>query len=250
MADDWDSSPVWAEARERARAEVQAAFAPKPQTCPSCGRVEATASRNCPHCGASYVFVQPKLSRRAKLAIAGVAAALLLAGGITWLIVSPSIDRSKRNAAERAAAQQEAFIRSETRRLTADERLHRGRASRPHEGRATLVADLRSAIQADAVSRVKVGTLRGPIEGTECSAVTLGPLVPNRARGGYECVAVTANIPKTRELAGVIGYPFWAIVNYRRGTFAWCKINPRGGERAVQTLEPVVNPPAGCDLGI
>jgi len=30
--------------------------------------------------------------------------------------------------------------------------------------------------------------------------------------------------------------------------FAWCKINPRGGERAIQSLEPVVNPPAGCDL--
>jgi hypothetical protein len=250
MADDWDSSPVWADARERARAEVKAAFAPKPQTCPSCGRVEPTAARLCPHCGASYVVVQPKLSQRAKLVIAGTAAALALAGGVAWLIVSPSIDRSKHEAAARAAAQQEAFIRSETRRLTAEERLHRGRAGRPHEGRAALVADLRAAIQADAVRRVKAGAFHGPIDGTQCSAVTLGPLVPNGVRGGYECVAVTANIPKTIEPAGVIGYPFWAIVNYRHGTFAWCKINPRGGERAVQTLEPVVNPPAGCDLGI
>src|SRR5919201_188201 len=128
MADEWDSSSVWAEARARTRAEVQAAFAPKPQTCPSCGREEATAARNCPHCGASYVVVQPKLSRKAKLTIAGATVAVLAAAGIAWLLASPSINRSKRSAAERAAAQQAAFIRSETKRLTAEQRLHRGKA--------------------------------------------------------------------------------------------------------------------------
>src|SRR5919198_4657847 len=96
---DWDSSPEWASARERARAEVQAAFAPKPQTCPSCGRVAATAARNCPHCGASYVLVQPKLSRRAKLWIAAGAVLVLAAGGIGYLIASPSINHLKKTAA-------------------------------------------------------------------------------------------------------------------------------------------------------
>jgi len=48
----------------------------------------------------------------------------------------------------------------------------------------------------------------------------------------------------------VLGYPFWAVVNYRKGTFAWCKINPKPGEMATQTHEPVVDPPAGCDLHI
>jgi hypothetical protein len=250
MPDEWDSSPVWADARARNRAEVQAAFAPKPQTCRSCGRDEATASRNCPHCGASYVVVQPKLSKRGKLTIAGAVAALLAAGGIAWVLASPSINHAKQNAARRDAAQQAAFIRTETRRLRAEQRLHRSRAARPGEKPRQLVADLQNAITADSLARVKAGTFDGPIQGTKCEPVKMGPLQPNQARGGYQCVAVNADIVKGTEVAGQIGYPFWAVVNYRRGTFAWCKINPKPGEKATQTHEPVVNPPAGCDLHI
>jgi ribosomal protein L32 len=250
MPDEWDSSPVWAEARERARADVHAIFAPTPQTCPSCGHEDKTAARTCPHCGASYVQNQPKLSQRAKLTIAAAAAALAVAGGIAWLLVSPAIDRTKRHEAQRAAAEQQAFIRSETRRLTLDERLHTGGAARPRQTRAALVTGLESSITADARARVKAGTLSGPILNTTCEAVNVGPLVPSARRGGYECVAVQAQIAKSREPGGVLGYPFWAIVDYRRGTFAWCKVNPRGGERAVQSLEPVVPPPRGCNLGI
>src|ERR671931_1648589 len=116
MADEWDSSPVWAEARARMRAEVQAAFAPKPQTCPSCGREEATAARNCPHCGASYVVVQPKLSKRAKLWIAAGVVLVLAAGGIGYLIASPSINHLKKTAAEREAERNAAFVKRETAR--------------------------------------------------------------------------------------------------------------------------------------
>jgi hypothetical protein len=250
MVDDWDSSPVWAEARERTRAEVQAAFAPRERTCPSCGHTEATGSRNCPACGGSYVIVQPKLSKRAKLAIAGAAAAVLAGAGIAWILVSPSIDHSKQAAARRSTAQQAAFVRAETLRLKADQRLYRARAPRPGEGRAALVADLQSAITADALTRVKAGTLHGPIHGTSCEAVKLGPLQPNARRGGYQCVAVNAVIPKGVEVGGLLGYPFWAIVDYRRGMFAWCKVNPKPGEMATQAQEPVVDPPAGCDLHI
>jgi hypothetical protein len=250
MADEWDSSPVWAQARERMRAEVHAAFAPKQQTCRSCGRTEATSARSCPHCGSPYVFVQPKLSKRAKLTIAAAALALLVAGGVALLLASPSIDRSKRAVAERQAAQQAAFLRSERERLVADQRLHRGRAAGAVHGPAALVGELEQAITADALGRVKAGAFRGPITGTSCEAVKLGPLVPNSRRGGYECVAINATIPKGREVGGLLGYPFWAVVDYRRGTFAWCKINPKPGEMASQTHEPVVNPPAGCDLHI
>src|SRR3954451_24478393 len=117
MPDEWDSSPVWADARARVRAEVQEAFAPRPQTCPSCGREAATSSRNCPHCGASYVVVQPKLSKRAKLWIAAGFAVLLIAGGVGWLIASPGIDHLKKTAAQREAERQAAFVKRETARL-------------------------------------------------------------------------------------------------------------------------------------
>jgi hypothetical protein len=246
----WDSSPEWAAARERTRAEVQAAFAPKPQTCPSCGREEATAARDCPHCGASYVVVQPKLSKRAKLWIGAGFVLLLIAGGAAWLIASPSINHLKKTAAQREAEQQAAFVKRETARLKADQRLHRGRGASAGESRAALEGDLTTAISADARARVAAGTLHGPIQRTDCQVVTHGPFVPTAARGGYECIAVSSQIAKGVQVGGRIGYPFWAIVDYRHRTFAWCKINPRGGERAIQSLEPVINPPAACDLKI
>jgi hypothetical protein len=250
MADEWDSSSVWADARARTRAEVQAAFAPKPQTCPNCGHEEATASRNCPHCGASYVVVQPRLSKRAKLTIAGAVVAVLAAAGIAWALASPSIDRSKKASAARGARQEAAFIKNERHRLELDQRLHTATGAVPVEGSAALVTDLQKAITADALARVKAGTISGPIKRTRCQPVDVGPLVPNARRGGYECLAVTADIVKGAEVGGQIGYPFWAVVNYRAGTFAWCKVNPKPGEMATQTHEPVVNPPAGCDLHI
>jgi hypothetical protein len=248
MPDEWDSSPVWAEARARTRAEVQAAFAPKPRKCPNCGREESTSLRNCPHCGTSYVVVQPKLSKRAKLTIAGGIVAVLAAAGIAWLIASPSIDSSKRSNAARSAAEQAAFIRSEIKRLKIDQRLERGQGARPRETTRALVTDLQNAINADALARVKAGTIKGPIRRTTCQPVSFGPLVPNARRGGYECIAVQADIQKVSERGGVLGYPFWAVVDYRRGRFAWCKVNPKPGEMATQTHEPVVDPPAGCDL--
>ena len=246
----WDSSPEWAAARERTRAEVQAAFAPKQQLCPACGRPESTAARDCPHCGASYVVVQPKLSKRARLAIVGVLVLVLAAGGVAWLLASPSINHLKQTAAERNAQNFAAFIRSETHRLTIEQRLHRGRAAIPGEPPAGLVDDLSAAITADARARVASGALKAPIQSTTCSAVKNGPLVPNAVRGGYQCIATTATILPGVQVGGIIGYPFWAIVDYRRGSFAWCKINPRGGEQAIRSREPVVNPPAGCDLHI
>src|SRR3954469_16558226 len=246
----WDASPEWAAARERTRAEVQAAFAPKRQTCPSCGREEATAARDCPHCGASYVVVHPKLSKRAKLWIAAGFVILLAAAGGAWLLTSPSINHLKKTAAQREAERQAAFVKRETARLKADQRLHHGRGASAAESRPELEGDLKTAITADARARVAAHTLRGPIQRTECETVTHGPFVPSAARGGYECIAVSSEIAKGVQVGGQIGYPFWAIVDYRTRTFAWCKINPRGGERAVQSLEPVVNPPAGCDLKV
>ena len=196
------------------------------------------------------MVVQPKLSRRAKLTIAGAALAVLAAAGIAWALASPSIDRAKQAASRRSAAEEAAYVRREIVRLKRDQRLHHGAAARPGESRAALESDLQNAITADARARVKAGSFHGPIRRTTCEAVTLGPLQPNAVRGGYQCVAVTADIRSGSDVAGQLGYPFWAIAQYRRGTFAWCKVNPKPGEMATQTHEPVVDPPAGCDLHI
>jgi hypothetical protein len=190
------------------------------------------------------------MSKRTKLLIAGGVVGLLAIGGIVWALIAPSINESKRHTAQRAAAEKAEFVRSERARLSAEQRLHTSRGATQGETPAALVTDLQNAIDADVRARIKAGTLDGPVESTNCEPIALGPLVPNKTRGGYQCLAVTATIKPGAEVGGHIGYPFWAIVNYRRGTFAWCKVNPKPGEMATQSLEPVVNPPAGCDLRI
>ena len=252
MPEQWDTAPVWADARDRTREEVRSAFAPRPKTCHACGAVSETAARNCPKCGAPYVEMRPRMSRRAKRRLAGVILTLAVAGAVVAVALSPSIDRAKRATRAREAAQHAAFVRSETARLRADERLHHGRADARGAGRAGLVAELERAILGDARARVRSGTLHGPVLRANCSPVKLGPLVPNAKQGGYECLAVVADIPKeghgATAVGGTLGYPFWAIVDYRRRSFAWCKIDPPPGEQAVQSSILAVKPPAGCDL--
>jgi hypothetical protein len=196
------------------------------------------------------VVWQSKLSKRAKLWIVAGVVLLLAAGGVSWLIASPSIHHLKQTAAQREAERQAAFIKRETARLIAEQRLQRGAGASTSESPAELVADLRAAISADARARVAAHTFRSPIQETECVPVKHGPFVPNAARGGYECIAVTSRIAKGVQAGGKIGYPFWAIVDFRRHTFAWCKINPQAGEHAGLSAEPVVKLPKGCDLQV
>jgi hypothetical protein len=114
-----------------------------------------------------------------------------------------------------------------------------------------LLVDLQAAITADARARVAGHVFHGPIVRTSCQPVRFGPLVPGPARGGYECNAVNSNvIANGSSDAGSVGYPFWAIVDFRRASFAWCAIVPPSGEGATQLRAPSVPPPKGCDLQI
>jgi hypothetical protein len=246
--DPWDSDPVWGEARERVRTEVQAAFAPKPRTCPQCGRTEETAARNCRHCGASYVFTAHRgLPRRAKLLIGATLAVLIAGIAVALVIFVPKIGDTKRNNAARDKAAEAAFVKRETARLKADQAPHRAvtAASTP----ATIVAELERSITADAHDRFKSGDFRVPVKRTECKRVTEGPLATSARRGGYDCLAVTSHVSSNgNEQAGTLGYPFWATVDFRRHSYTWCKVNPKPGERGVQSKEPIVPLVPACQI--
>jgi hypothetical protein len=64
-------------------------------------------------------------------------------------------------------------------------------------------------------------------------------------------VAVNNEILRgTSAPAGALGYPFWAIVDFRRLSYGWCKLNPQAGEgsatpRSVGLAVPL---PRGCDI--
>jgi hypothetical protein len=245
--DSWDSDPVWGDARERVRGEVQAAFKPKPQTCPSCGRTEETAARNCPHCGASYVFTRQRgPSKRARVAI-GASIALLVAGiTVALIIFVPKIGESKRENAARDRAAEAAFVKSETARLTREQAPHRARSSAAAP--SAVVADLQRSIATDVKARRAAGTLTVPIKTVQCTRIALGPLATG-PRGGYDCLAVTSYVSSNGDnKAGALGYPFWAVVDFKKRTYTWCKVNPKPGERGVQSKEPIVPVVPACQI--
>ncbi|MFL5824911.1 MAG: hypothetical protein ACJ76V_00150 [Thermoleophilaceae bacterium] len=245
--DSWDSDPLWGDARERVRGEVQAAFKPKPQTCPQCGRTEETAARNCPHCGASYVFTQQRgLSRRARLALG--ASITLLVVGITGalIIFVPKIGDSKRENAARDRAAEAAFVKGETARLTRDQAPRRARSNAAAP--SAVLADLERSITGDAKARRAAGTLRVPVKSVQCTRVATGPLATG-PRGGYDCLAVTSYVRSNGDnQAGTLGYPFWAVVDFKNRTYTWCKVNRKPGERGVQSKEPIVPVAPACQI--
>ncbi len=246
---------VWAAARARARDEVRAAFAPEPRVCRNCGNEETTAARACSRCGTPYVEVQdPGLSpcARRRLLIAAVATVAIL--GAAAAVIVPSVQHGKRQADARARAEDRVTLARERRRIAADQRLHsavepaRLRALPAGRLAARLRSDLESSITADARARVRAHTLAGPILRTDCAPVAGegGPPL-----GRYTCTAVNSEILRhTADPAGTLGYPFWAIIDFRRPSYRWCKLNPQAGEGSATpgSVSLAVPVPRGCDI--
>ena len=190
-----------------------------------------------------------------RIGIGAAIAAVVLGTLAAWLI--PRIDRAKRRDAAAEQRQLAALSARERRVLVRDQRLHAGRASAlpadPAAAQRTAVADLERAITADARARTAAGTLAGHVLTTTCTPFTRGAVrvtpPPTATAAGYECTAVTREIPRSaRNIAGAIGYPFWARVNFRRGTFQWCKVNLPPGEQGIGGEAAVVALPAACNL--
>jgi hypothetical protein len=62
-------------------------------------------------------------------------------------------------------------------------------------------------------------------------------------RGRYSCVAATAEFGRGAASAGgLIGHPYRAMVDFRTGRYALCKISGRPGP----TADPRVTTPPAC----
>ena len=186
----------------------------------------------------------------------GAAIAIVALGALAaWLV--PRIDRAKRREAAVEQRQLAQLTARERRVLTRDQALHAGRArslpANPGLAQRAVVAELERAITTDARARTGAGTLAGHVQSTTCTPFTRGTVrvtpSPTSTSAAYECTAVTRDIRRSsRNPAGQIGYPFWARVNFPRGTFQWCKVNLRPGERGIGGEPAVVALPAPCNL--
>jgi ribosomal protein L37E len=203
----------WTSARERVRDDVRAVLAPRPRRCERCGHETVEVGSTCPSCGAPYATrARPPLgSRRAR---SGVAIAIGLVGR------ARPPGRPLAPAAEIAA-------------------------------RRRLLGRLERAVLAEARERVRERRLRGPILEVRCSpyprsiAGVGAEQRPARRFGRYECLAATARIPANEASAGgVLAHPFLARVDFRRFTWAFCKVSPPPGEKAIPAAAPSV--PRAC----
>jgi hypothetical protein len=192
--------------------------------------------------------------QRAVLAFGMVLLIALVAGAVFGL---PAIRRGQL-AHERAEARA-AKVAAAARRAALT------RESRPRFGRGPAAAGLRPATALDArrglMTRIEASVLEdarvrfrseGPYLRASCTAVPkrLGARPPQDdlalpiAR--LECLAVERAAPATGRTPGILlGQPFRARVDFRRGRYAWCKIEEEAGEgfTGVQVSVPV---PRAC----
>lgn len=236
----------WEAARASTRADVAAVLAPRQRTCPACGHVQSGTTRTCAECGADLVARRPRRRWRWRTA-AAVLLALAVAVTAVAVVTAPT-RRGARAEAQRERARLAASEAAEMKRLSIDARARFGKGPARQGGqsplahRLVLVSTAERLITADAQKRVRSGTLKGPVVGTDCDpypdiSVRRAAEADAEAKvGRYDCLAYSrrSELPalqgKVRQ--GLFGFPFWAVIDYRRATIAWCKVTPRAGEGA------------------
>jgi hypothetical protein len=163
----------------------------------------------------------------------------------------------------RAAERRDPVLRRERARLRADQSAHFARvpadvARWPIGSRSeqTAAVDaLERAMTRDAVARWHAGSLNARVHRTVCEHLVRPnrqhpPPPPLDAReAGYECTAVTTDSPpSSRTERAIIGFPFWARLNFRTGRLAWCKVNLLPSEHGIGDSLAFVPLPRVCDV--
>jgi hypothetical protein len=189
-----------------------------------------------------------------KLALGTAAGVVLL--GIALAILVPRIDSGKASRARADAAEQARFRLQDRRRIAHEQTPRHGAdtALKPPAGaspvrkqgaRLQLVARVRDAVWADARARSAKGELR-PLDGPTTCAAHKGTTLTGRF-GVLDCFVVAQRIKKTsRTAAGSIGYPFRAVVDFRRFSYAFCKVEGIPGELVIPDPRLVVALPRAC----
>jgi hypothetical protein len=191
-----------------------------------------------------------------KVAIwSGVAAVVL---GIVLAVMIPRINEGKSERAAAAAAEQararaanrERVIKLQQPRTGGFASLKPASDASPAEvatARAQMVSSVESAITADAQKRAAAGEISKVQGPTTCARAAgtpeTGPV------GVFDCYTVVRHVPKVKtNVAGSIGYPFRAVLNYETATYAFCRTEQFPGEQLIPDPRTVVQLPAACRI--
>jgi hypothetical protein len=235
----------WSGARERARQDVTAALARREWTCATCGAINPADRAACATCGTPRVARAKRFERGPRPWLIGAGAVLALAALAAVLVpalredAGSQRDADAREQAKLVAAERERQVRDSVPKRRAGPTARRDED--PLAYRARLVAFTETAITRDARARVRAGTADGPIRGTSCAPYPKNVQArlaaeddPRLRVGRYQCTAFRRRFPvqplNGKARVGLIGEPFWAVLQYGTGQVTFCKIIPRAGE--------------------
>jgi hypothetical protein len=176
--------------------------------------------------------------------------------GIALAVMIPRINEGKAERA-RADAAKEAQVRAANReRVIKLQQPRTGRfvALKPEKNaspaevasaRARFLSSVQTAITADAQKRAAAGEIsrvQGPTTCTRAAGTRAsGPV------GVFDCYTVVRKVPKVKtNVAGSIGYPFRAVLDYKAFTYAFCRTEQFPGEQLIPDPRTVVQLPSAC----
>ena len=182
--------------------------------------------------------------------------ALATGAVVVALVIAPEIDEGKRERSAREERRLDAALTARAARVRHEQRARFGRLERRERAtaapafRGAVLDRVARAVTRDARARNARGELPRRATSTRCVPFPPGSGAGSGPRAAFDCLARTATIPRgtTDRRAGVVGYPYRAIVDFGAGTWAFCKINPVAGERIVPDPRQVVPLPGACRL--
>ncbi|WP_028067004.1 hypothetical protein [Solirubrobacter soli] len=176
--------------------------------------------------------------------------------GIALAVMIPRIDNGKTERARASAAEQARLRAANRERVIKLQQPRTGRFASlkpasdasPAEvasARAQLVTSLQSAITADAQKRAATGEISKVQGPTTCTHAAGTP--ESGSTGVFDCYTVVRKVPKVKtNVAGSIGYPFRAVVDYKTFAYAFCRTEQFPGEQLIPDPRTVVEIPAAC----
>jgi ribosomal protein L37E len=239
-----DGDDLWEAARGTQKDAVASALARHDWTCANCGTSNSPDRNECASCGRPRVARARRFERGLKPWLLG-AVALLAIAALAALLV-PGLREDADEARAKEEARNARLAEQERQRLVIDSAPKRDVGPRRRSGedalayRERLLAHAASLVTADARERVEAGTMKGPVRGTECQPypkiesrrqIELDPAL---AVGRYQCNAYRYKVELTplegKERTGLVGQPFWVVIEYPKRQISWCKVTPRAGE--------------------
>lgn len=205
---------------------------------------------------------EPRRTPRRRIALIS-AGALAVVAVIAFVFVPAMRDDADEFARRQAAELRRAKAAERARLLREGIPVRRTGPSRqageaPLAHRERLVAAGEAAITADARRRVASGEMRGPVAGTRCRTF---PFTETRSRqeadaavprNHYQCIAFSRRfaLPELEgeKRTGLIGQPYWLVLDYRSARMTFCRISPRAGEGGRVLVEVPVDPACGDPL--